>query len=148
MLLGDDHAVETEVLKAATVCFIDKETVKALLHTNPALGLQFFRRTARELDDAEVRYAESLTLPIEARFAHLLLALRQRYGETAANGSVSMALPLTRRDIASMLGVRPETLSRAIRKLHDDGLATFRNRDVTIPDPATLYASLAAEARI
>ena len=48
-------------------------------------------------------------------------------------------LPLQRRDIASMIGIRSETLSRVIRDLEKAKLAIFKGRQIMVPDPEKLF---------
>lgn len=43
-------------------------------------------------------------------------------------------LPLKRQQIASMVGARNETLSRTLAALQDEGLVSFKGREVIIPD--------------
>ena len=49
-------------------------------------------------------------------------------------------LPVSRRDLASMIGTRHETISRIIGRLETDGIAYFSGRQVTIPNVETLRA--------
>jgi DNA-binding Lrp family transcriptional regulator len=46
-----------------------------------------------------------------------------------------MELPLSRRDLASMIGTRHETLSRIISRLEEDGVARFSGRTVHVRKP-------------
>ncbi|MBI2969569.1 MAG: winged helix-turn-helix domain-containing protein, partial [Gammaproteobacteria bacterium] len=40
----------------------------------------------------------------------------------------------------SMIGVRSETLSRVIRDVEKKKLASFKGRQITVPDPEKLFA--------
>ncbi|MBO33963.1 MAG: hypothetical protein CMM74_13475 [Rhodospirillaceae bacterium] len=53
-----------------------------------------------------------------------------------------MLLPLRRSDIANIIGITPESLSRAIQKFSDDGIATFQDQMVTIPDLKNFFGDL------
>lgn len=46
----------------------------------------------------------------------------------------SFQLKLTRQQIADLAGLRVETVIRAIRKMHEDGLLLIENRKIFIPD--------------
>lgn len=133
LLMNKEHEVSAEVLKKGTVCFIDRATVTSLLAHNPSLGHRFLQRAVKDLGEAEDKFLESVTLTVRARFAHLLLVLKERYGARAEDGGLSLELPLSRQDLAAMIGVRPETLSRTIRQFEEEGIARFSGRTVRVP---------------
>ena len=132
-LAGEDHADSAEVLKASVVCFIDRAPIRRILEVKPALGLRFLRRAARDLGSADERILQSVTLSVRARFAHLLLVLKDRYGMASEGGEIRLELPLSRQDLAAMIGTRPETMSRTIRQMEADGIARFSGRSVVVP---------------
>ncbi len=145
-LVGEDHGASAEALRPSTICFINSATVSTLLNHNPALGLRFLQTAARELGAAEERILQSVTLSVRARFAHLLLVLKERYATTAKNGTLELELPLARQDLAAMIGIRPETMSRAIRQLEEDGVAYFSGRSVQVPDMKRLFREIESES--
>jgi len=50
------------------------------------------------------------------------------------NGNIVNTIPMSRRDMASAIGTRPESLSRAIRELNKGGTAQFSEKRVVIAD--------------
>lgn len=131
---GPSMTTSAEALVESRVCFVDRKAVSALLERNPALGLQFLRRIAQDLQDAEETILQTTTLPIRTRLAHLLLTLKERYGRVDEAGTITIQLPLARQDIAAILGTRPETIARTIRGLDNDGVARFSGRTVVVED--------------
>lgn len=123
-----------EAITPCRICFIDKAVVRALVARHPEVAQRFLGRIADNLSEAEDARLSASTLPLRARLAELLLAVRERFGTAAADGTISLTLPLARQDIAAMLGARPETLSRVIRELTEAGIARFEGREVRIPD--------------
>ena len=81
---------------------------------------------------------QNATFSNRTKFIHLLLVLMNRHGRTAIDGSRVMQLPLSRRDLASMIGARHETLSRIIGRLEEDGIARFSGRTVRVTRPHSL----------
>ncbi|MFO1372207.1 MAG: Crp/Fnr family transcriptional regulator [Candidatus Competibacteraceae bacterium] len=138
LLLGENRRSSAEALGPSKVCFIDKQTVRALLDKSPALGLQFLRRVATDLDDAHTKLVQNATFSNRTKLIHLLLVLMNRHGRTSIDGSRVMKLPLSRRDLASMIGARHETLSRIIGRLEEDGIARFSGRTVHVAQPNSL----------
>jgi len=134
LLSEQNHRASAEVLKPSHICFIDKATVHKLMKSNPTLGLNFLKRSAIELGEAEERFHESVTLSVRARFAHLLIALQEKYGHASNDGSLVLELPVSRADLAAMLGVRRESVSRVIHELETEGLTHFIDRSVRVPD--------------
>jgi CRP-like cAMP-binding protein len=132
-LAEEEYQAGAEALEPCTICFVDRATVRALLEQNPALGLRFLRRATRELDEADEKILHNVTLSVRSRFAHLLVVLIERYGTENDDGSLILELPLSRQDLASMIGTTPESMSRTIRKMEDDGIAHFTGRSVRIP---------------
>jgi CRP/FNR family transcriptional regulator len=142
ILLGENRRSSAEALGPSKICFIDKQVVRTLLDRNPALGLQFLRRVATDLDDAHAKLVRNATFSNRAKFVHLLLVLMNRHGRTAADGSRVMQLPVSRRDLASMIGARHETLSRIISRLEEDGIARFSGRTVHVTRPHSLLEEI------
>jgi CRP/FNR family transcriptional regulator len=140
LVCGEDHRLGAEVLKPSTICLIDAATAMALAKNNPALCLRLLRHMANDLSDAEEKFVQSNTLEIEERIAYTFLLLKRRCAVAAKDGGLTIELPVSRQDLAAMVGIRPETMSRAIRKFADDGVVFISGRTVRIPDPATLFA--------
>lgn len=81
---------------------------------------------------------EQLTLASAThRFVRYLL--EQLSGD---GGSGSVTLRETRQDLASLLGMKPETLSRILRSLSDEGAIVVEGRDIAVPDRQRLLAVL------
>ncbi len=144
LLAGEHHRAGAEVIQAAKVCFLPKAVMRRLLISNPELGAGFLQRTAKALGEADERFFESVSLPARVRLMHLLMLLRDRCGRIVDDGSLFLELPITRRELASMLGIRAESLSRLVREIEDEGLAHFSGSQITIIDPETLLKELDA----
>jgi CRP-like cAMP-binding protein len=139
-LTGGEHKASAEALGPSAVCHIDRTTVAALLEAAPALGLHFLRRSIDELEHAHDRLFRQATLSNRHQLVHLLLVLVRQHGRPLANGAQVVELPVSRRDLASMIGTRHETVSRIISRLETDGIAFFSGRQVTVPNVASLVA--------
>jgi CRP/FNR family transcriptional regulator len=142
LLLGEKRRFSAEALGPSRVCFIDQQVVKMLMERNPALGLQFLRRINTDLDDAHNKLVQNATLSNRSKFVHLLVNLMNRHGRSAPDGSHVINLPISRRDMASMIGARHETLSRIISRLEEDGVARFSGRTVCVNRPHSLMEEI------
>lgn len=132
-ITGGSFSSDAEALGPCTVCVIERDTVQRLTDVNPTLGVQFLKRTSQHLQDARQQLVHNATLSNRARFAHLLMNLAERHGRRRIDGETTMQLPLSRRDLASLVGTRHETLSRIISRLDQEGVAYFSGRNVRIP---------------
>ena len=137
-------AAGADVIQRARICFLPKTITNRLFISNPELGAGFLQRTAQALGAADERFFETVTLPARVRFIHLLMLMRKNYGSIIEDGSLSLELPLTRRDIASMLGIKAESLSRVVRDIESEGLAHFSGKRIKVANPNLLLEELDA----
>jgi len=131
---GRGYSSTAVALTQSRICFIDRAVVRSLLQRNPSLGLGFLKKMAGQVADAERDHVRAMTLPLRARVAHLLLVLKDRSASVDDSGAIVIDLPLPRRDLAAMVGARPESLSRVLRDLEDAGVARFAPRQAVVPD--------------
>ena len=132
MVANENHRATAEVINKARIRFIEASTMHGFLLTNPKLGMQFLEHTAQALGDAEERLFQVAALSVRARLIHLLILLRDHYGTTTSDGTLFVELPMTRGDLAEMIGARPESVSRALRDIQDDGLVDLSGRMVRV----------------
>jgi len=137
-LAGSAHRTSAEALGPSYVCHIARDTVAALLEAAPSVGLHFLKRSIGELEHAHDKLFRQATLSNRDQLVHLLLILVTRHGRRLESGAQVIELPVSRRDLASMIGTRHETISRIIGRLEIDGIAYFSGRQVTIPNVETL----------
>lgn len=135
---GQPYSESAEALTEATICFIGRDDIQELLEGNNALGTHLIRRLATESNKAEDARFRMMKQQVRARLAYLLLHLIEREAEVDEHGHSMVVLPLSRGDLAGIVGSRPETITRSIRALEGDGIATFEGRRVTVPDVSRL----------
>lgn len=143
-LAGRPHQHGAEALGPSVVCHVDRATLTALLDAIPALGLRFLKRSIGEVEQAYDAIFRQSVLSNRHRLVHLLLAMVRRAGRADGNGCRKFELPVSRRDLASMIGARHETVSRIMGRLESDGVAYFSGRCVSIPSVDRLAAELHA----
>lgn len=104
----------SEALEAGTMCVIEGARLKALMEKYPLIAFKILEELSQRLERTE-ELLESISLhSAERRLADTLL-------ELSAGGS-EIELGLTKGDLASQLGMTPETLSRRLTALQDLGL--------------------------
>lgn len=141
-LSGTDHSLTAEVLMPARICFIRRSLVQRLLAENPSLGMRFLNRVAGDLTDAEDRFFHSVTQSAKVRAIHMLLVLYERFGRETGPGEHVLELPVSRRDLAALIGIAPESMSRTIRRLEEEEIARFDGRSVRLANIDRLFDEL------
>lgn len=132
LLAKENHRATAEIIQDSRICFVDATTMHRLLFSNPQLGMRFLEHTAHALGEAEERLFQVAALSVRTRIIHLLILLRSNYGTTTSDGTLFLDLPMTWRDLADMVGARPESVSRTLRQIQDDGLIRLSGRTVRI----------------
>jgi CRP/FNR family transcriptional regulator len=129
-----NHSNEAYCLTDATLCFISNKSMTTLLESDAELLKGLINQMADDLKVADKIRIQTIHLRVRSRLACFLLSLRDRHGTVDESGNLILTLPLTRREMASTIGTRPESLSRAIRALESTGSARFAGKRVVIKD--------------
>ncbi|MEM6942975.1 MAG: Crp/Fnr family transcriptional regulator [Pseudomonadota bacterium] len=108
------------VTKASVLC-LNEAALSASLRVDPAL-VEFMIGQLREQFARLRDHCADLTFktPLE-RMASTILEFR-RWPEAKANGSAVIHLPITRAEIAVYVGLKPETVSRALKQMARSGI--------------------------
>lgn len=142
------HSVTATALTDAEVTHLPQATFKTFLEERPHLTLFFTRHLARELRTADEAFLRSTSQNLIARLSHLILMLRDEFLKEQEAAGTTFDLPLSRRELAEMLGATPESLSRAIKRIEERNLIIFKGRTVTIPSMIDLQTMLQKSGRI
>ena len=131
---GADHSFSATTLTPCRIYFVERRLMDEIKASRPALAEQFLQRMASDIQGADSSRVDVIHLQVRARLVQLLLSLRRHHGRVDDSGNLRITLPMSRRDMASAIGTRPESLSRAIRALEISGTASFQGKQVTVQD--------------
>jgi CRP/FNR family transcriptional regulator len=95
-----------------------------------------------DLNRTEANCAALLTAGLRCRLFHLLLIFCEHYGARLGESHYSIELPVQRKDLAALLGATPESISRLIHRLDQEGLVRFDGRQVAISNLHRLAAEV------
>lgn len=109
------------------------EPLRALLARQPILALRFTDALAREVGRLEARLHELMHKDAGSRLAAWICAQSADRPQPSV-----LRLAERKRDIASQLGMTPETLSRLMRSLSDRGLIAVSGYQLRVLDPQGL----------
>lgn len=125
------YPVHAEAVTASILAAVDREAYLALLRESfdscRAVMAQMVKRIQAHWDEIEMLSLHGS----EARVARYLLSLYSNRCETSAT---PIRLPTRKVLIAAQLGLAPETLSRALHNLSENGLITVKAASVSIRD--------------
>lgn len=137
------YGFSAEALDDLTVCRFDRECFDRSLLDLPSLERRLLDVACHELVAAQNQMLLLGRKSATERLATFLLhwAERDRVGcDKQAAGPTTLALPMTRGDIADYLGLTTETVSRTLSGLRHDGLISGNvgGRELTITDQRRL----------
>lgn len=127
-------------LTDARVCVFSRRDFDAFARSHPALEHKLLERTLAELDRTRRWMLLLGRKSAGEKLASFLLEMSERLVEQGCQGSVEeplahFALPFSRQQIADVLGLTIETVSRQFTRLKADGIVDLPSRrEVTIRD--------------
>ncbi len=116
------------LVKSSTLFFPRKDFV-ALIENNPSIALNMLAVLSRRLRQFATQIENLSLKEVPARLAGYLLYIAK---EQKNEGVVE--LPVSKGQLASLLGTIPETLSRIFARMSDEGLIQVEGRSITILD--------------
>lgn len=140
------HVCDAIALEDCEVCEIPLEKLELLSREIPALQAHFHRILSREIVRDHGMMLLLGSMRAEERMAAFLLGLSQRFAARRYS-STEFVLRMTRADIGSYLGLKLETVSRALSRMQAQGLIEVRNRHLRIVDREGLQAAAARCSR-
>lgn len=131
---GPHHTLTAEALTDVTVCYIERATLDGLLSDNGRLQRGFLDSVVGSLNEMKRTYLQFVFSSVRTRLARLLRLLVTEYSRVNERGEMVLSLPLTRHELADVLGTRPETVIRALHALEQEGTLRFNGRSIAVPD--------------
>lgn len=130
------HSIEA--LTDAVILRVERDAFERVMRAYPDVEHHFIVNMLHELDAARTWVMILNGTRVFERVAAFIAILVQRLGKQPAADAPRPAvlqLPLCRDDIARCLGIRKESLSRALHRLDEDGLIRLLAPDrIEVPD--------------
>jgi CRP/FNR family transcriptional regulator len=115
------------------VLLIEGRAFETLARSEPQILFDLLHLLSGRLKEA-MQLIEALSLKdIPARIAAFLL-----HEAAAKKREQVVSLPLSHRELAKIVGVTPEALSRALKRMKEVGLVEVSGREIRLLDPAGL----------
>lgn len=157
---GTPHMATARAVTPSTVLLVPGAGVEAFLRAGGEVATRFLLRlVARDPGPLLAPLLRSPYLPARLRVAYCIMHFAparpapdprpglRRDGSGGGNGDAEpplvFRLPIGRVDLAAMVALRPETLSRVVTQLGRDGGIQLDDREVRVADPSAVRLELA-----
>lgn len=126
---GEKFPAHASSLRHSEILYFPREGFLRLIKERPKIALGMLAVMARRLKEM-VSLIENLSLKeVTARLATFLFYAYQKKGERV------LYLEFPKAQLAGLLGTVPETLSRALKRLSEEGLISVEPKKIVIKDP-------------
>lgn len=142
-LRNSPHATTAVALVPSAVCAIRRQDAVRLTRDAPLAHMALVACCLSALDRSQEDLLRNSALGTRARLAALLFRF---CGDRTIDGPVLIRVPLSRPDLAGILGILPESLSRLLRQLREERLLTVSGRNFEIASIARLADLAGVEA--
>lgn len=131
MLKNEQHYANAEALDHTEICFIKKAELLNIMERNPNMSYRFMLSLNDRLHQADEWVSLLSLMEVEQRLARAILLFHKKISPD----SMSYTLPVTKKDLASLIGTTPETLSRRLVSFANQKIIAMNGRrDITILD--------------
>jgi CRP/FNR family transcriptional regulator, cyclic AMP receptor protein len=134
---GKPRSATVEALEDTEVLCLRRDDFLGFLAARFDAVLRVLEVLSRRLRDTDALLAESYFLDITSRMAKKILDLGKLFG-VEEGGKVRIAVRLTQRDLASMVGATRESINKQFRWFREQGLVRLEEGYLTIVDPVRL----------
>lgn len=134
---GGPYPASAAAMTDAIIWSINRNEFEALVKKYPEISLKLIRVLGRRLRQAHNLLRDMALKNVPQRLANLLKKLRKEYG-SEEGGLVVLELPFSRRDMAEMIGVSRETVTRELAKFVKAEILDVNGKRIIIRDEAKL----------
>lgn len=121
------HQSNAEVLETSAICSIRKQDFDRLLEHDPKLAYHFLLAITSLLSETDEWNSSLSAMTTEQKIAKLLLDFHTRN-----HAKHEIRLPVFKKDMALLLGITPETLSRKLNILQHQQLLQVNGNEIRI----------------
>lgn len=124
-------------LTETEVAFIERRAFLDFLQRYPLITQRLCEHVTRQLRVFECKLVELAYEPVEQNLIRLLVVLMERFGVREREG-IALEMPLTRSELAELLGVHLDTVIHELSRLRERGLIALSDHKIVITDPERL----------
>ena len=140
---GNHYSNSAVALETSSVCEIPFHELEMLCQEVPSVQHHIMEMMSREIQEDHEKIAVCSKLPAEARLASVLLTLSDRFRQRGYSPT-DFNLSMSRSDIANMLGLAVETISRLFTHFEEQGLLEADRKHIKLLDLKRLSEMIVA----
>jgi len=123
------YPISATAIEPTEVCFVDLSFFMSTLRVNTAFTFELMMFFAEELRQSEQKMRNLVHMTVKSRLALALFTLEDQFG-VSDDGTI--AVNLSKQDLASFVGTTYETLFRMIAELINEDLIEVSGKKITI----------------
>ena len=139
--LGEMAVLGTETRSATAFVHEDAEAIMItnthfldFISESPDVSLKIMRGLSRRLQDANEEIKNYTFHDQSGRLAQMIISLHERFPGEHDDGTAYIDLKLTHQDLADMMGIARESITKMISTLRKDGSIDMAEHFITIRD--------------
>lgn len=136
-LANDSHRCGAEAMERSSICELPYEQLHLIMNEIPSLHRQLARITSQRAEFDQEHLVMMGRPQSQERLAMFLRGLADRCQQLSRDSS-NLVLPMSRRDLASYLGLAMETVSRLFGRMEAEGILAVERKRVRILRPDLL----------
>lgn len=144
MITAQPYTISAIAVEPSAVCFVPNENIHRYLRDNPHLCLRVLQLMSHELQNTERRVVDLAQKSVRERVAEALLVLRSTFGTDDDGETLNM--PLTREEIADIVGTAPESLIRMLSEFKADHVIETVGRRIRVKNVDALRMAAALDS--
>lgn len=126
LLLEQAFTETAEALEDSAICMLQKDPVIALLNRYPDIGSQFIKILSNDIRGKEEQLLDLAYHSVRKRLSNILVKLSSQGKE--------LEFKISRDELASMVGIASETVSRTLTDFKEEGLIDKKGSVIFIED--------------
>jgi CRP/FNR family transcriptional regulator len=139
---GNRFPANAQAIEKSRLLYFPRADFVELISTHPSMALNMLAVLSMRLRQFTVQIENLSLKEVPARIASYLMLLAQEQ-----DSYDTVTLPISKGQLASLLGTIPETLSRIFNKMSGQGLIKVKGSHIDLTDPDALE-DLAAGGRL
>ena len=129
---GKSFPASSMALEQSSILFLPRDKFVALITTTPALAMNMLADLSRRLRAFTVQIENLSLKEVPARLAAYLITLHEESEHKPESDKIT--LPISKAQLANLIGTTPETVSRVLKKMADQSLIQVQTKDIFILD--------------